>query len=169
MAAQLENAKSDKEAASKRTLQLVAVLAPAIAGVLGTFITVLPQLRDKDAAIGKLTEQLSQSRLQNSLVSDSQGKAAADAVRHLNITGTVLDSSGKPLGGAEVLLVPQNKPKHIGYTKADGSFKFPEMPDQRYRIVVRDAASGNVNVGDMDEDADYTDLKWATVRYSVGK
>lgn len=175
MAAQLEDAHPDRGAASRRTLQLITVLAPAVAGVLGTIITVIPQLRSKDAAIGNLlqkVERLEQRNIQNNLVSDSQGRAAADAARRLNIRGMLLDSSGRrPLGGMEVFLVPQNKPKLIGQTEPDGSFRFPDMPDQRYRIGVRDAA-GKITLGEMDEDNRQTTLTGAIpaiVKYQVEK
>ena len=159
MAAQLEDVQPDKGAASKRTLQIITVLVPAIAGILGTFITVLPQLRNKDAAIGNLEQQV--MALKSNLVPDSKGKAAADAAKRLNIMGMITDATGKPMGGAEVLLVPQNKPKHIGYTGKDGTFRFPDMPDERYRIVVREANSRNVNVGNMDEDLSEIPLEGA--------
>ena len=168
MAARIEETQPDKVAAPrKKTLQILTIVVPAVAGVLGTFITVLPQLRNKDVAIGDLQEQVSQ--LKSNLVTDSKGKPPAEASRRLQITGTVTDSSGKPVSWAEVYLVPQNKPKLIGHTEADGSFRFPDMPDQRYRIVVRDADSGKMNVGDIDEDMRVTNLKWAMVRYHVEK
>lgn len=175
MAAQLEGARPDKGAASRRTLQLITVLVPAIAGVLGTFITVLPQMRNKDFAIVELKQKLDrleQFKISNSLVSDSQGKAAADAAKRLNIKGTITDPSGqRALGGLEVFLVPQqNTPKFIGQTKPDGSFRFPDMPDQRYRIGVRNA--NGTTLGEMDTDNDETDLDGAVrakVRYQVEK
>ncbi len=170
MAAQIEDAQPDKGAAPKRTLQIITVLIPAIAGVLGTFITVLPQLRDKDVAIGDLKEQV--SALKSHLVADSKGKPPAEATKRLKITGTVVDSSGKPLSWAEVLVTPQSTPKLIGNTQADGSFSFPDMPDQRYRIVVRDSINGRISVGDLDVDRSETRLAGAigaVVKYQVEK
>lgn len=170
MAAQLEDAHPDKGVSSKRTLQIITVLVPAIAGVLGTFITVLPQLRSKDVAIGDLRQEVMQ--LKSNLVPDLKASTPAEAPRRLNIKGMLLDSSGqRPLGGVEVFLVPQNKPKLIGQTEPDGSFRFPDMPDQRYRIGVRDA-SGKITLGEMDEDNRQTTLTGAIpaiVRYHVEK
>lgn len=169
MATEINDAPADKEPASKWSPQVIAAILSLVGAVLVAFIGILPQLRSRDAAtIGKLEQQVSQLKL--NLVGDSK-QPPPEAPKPLQITGTVMDSSGKrPLGWAEVFLVPQDKPKHIGTTGPDGSFKFPDVPsNQRYRIVVRDSASGKMTVGDIDEDGNVTKLAGAIVTYRVEK
>lgn len=159
---------ADKDAAPKWSPQIIVAIVSVIGGVLGAFIGILPQLRSHDAnTIGRLEQQVSQLKL--NLRGDPKESPPPQTPK-LQITGTVMDASGKrPLGWAEVFLVPQDKPKHIGTTGPDGSFRFPDVPNQRYRIVVRDSVSGKMTVGDMDEDGHVTKLAGAIVTYRVEK
>ena len=168
MATEINDTGADKDAAPKWSPQIIIAIVSVIGGVLVAFIGVLPQLRSQDATtIGKLEQQVSQLKL--SLVGES--KTPPPPPRPLQITGTVMDSSGaRPLGWAEVFLVPQDKPKHIGTTGPDGSFTFPDVPsNQRYRIVVRDSATGKMTVGDIDEDGRVAKLAGVIVNYRVDK
>ena len=176
MAAQIKEAHPGGGVAAKRKPQIATALLSVVGTVLVAFIGVLPQLRNQDVAtITELQQQLAQLKLQSNLGSGSKDKTPAQTPKGLRITGTITDLSGaRPLSGAEVFLVPQSKPKHIGQTGADGSFRFPDLPpDRTYRIVVRDSNSGNITLGEIDEDNTEAQLKGAvtraTVRYRVEK
>lgn len=170
MAAHVEDAHPGGDAPLRKTPQVITALVSVVGTVLVAFIGVLPQLRNKDVTIGDLQQQVTQLKLQNNLVGDSKDKGPAAAAKRLLISGTVMDLTGKrPLGGTDVYLIPLSNPKLMATTDEAGGFKFKDIPDQRYWIVVRDSGSGSSSAGFIDEDNSEARFKGAVIKYRVEK
>jgi Carboxypeptidase regulatory-like domain len=161
MVAQVNDTNSRRRrAVSKKDIATVLISA-VVTVTLGLF-KVLPQLWDRDSQIKGLEVQVEKLTRQASAATDSKEKEPATPKRQF--TGTVLDSSGKPLGHAEVYLIPTGSQLTVT-TGDDGKFAFKDIPDQPYKIVVREpkngAAFGLIQEGDKNPDT----LGWATVEY----
>lgn len=173
MSTQIEDAPSRGDAASGRTQQVFTATVSVLGTVLVAFISILPQLRDKNVRIEDLqtkVAQLQQQQQQAVAVGDSRDKPPPATDKKLLISGTVVDLSGRlPLASADVYLIPLSNPKLMATTDEAGRFRFKDMPDQRYWIVVRDSASGSSSAGFIDEDNSEARFKGAIVRYRVEK
>jgi len=96
-----------------------------------------------------------------------QGKTPE--AHRLSIAGAALDSTTmQPLGWKDVFLIPSsNNPQLIGQTDGAGGFKFPDVPDQQYWIVVRDSESGTSGGGHIDQNHGEAKFNGTLIRYSV--
>jgi len=170
MAAQIEEVPPRGDALHKKAPQITTALVSVVGTVLVAFIGVLPQLRNKDVTIDELQQQVAQLRQQNGAVGDAKAKAPAATDKRLLISGTVLDLKGRsPLSATDVYLIPLSNPKLMATTDETGGFKFKDIPDQRYWIVVRDSGSGSSSAGFIDEDNSEARFKGAVIKYRVEK
>ena len=166
MVAQAKDAHPRRHPAPKRKQQMAAALISAAVTITVTFIGVLPKLWNKDSKIDDLEQQVAQLKQQAGAAGDSKEKGPA--AKRLLIGGMVLDLTGKrPLGRAEVYLIPLSNPKLMAKTDDTGGFKFKEIPDQPYWIVVRDPKRGSSSAGFIDEDNNEATFEGAVVKYRV--
>ena len=170
MAAQIKDAHPSGDALHKKAPQITTALVSVVGTVLVAFIGVLPQLRNKDVIIDELQGQVARLTLQTNPVGAPNGKAPAATDKRLLISGTVLDLKGRhPLSATDVYLIPLSNPKLMATTDETGGFKFKDIPDQRYWIVVRDSGSGSSSAGFIDEDNSEARFKGAVIKYRVEK
>ncbi len=171
MVAQADDVRPHGQDAPQKRQQIGTALISATVTIVAALIGVLPQMRDKDSKIDHLQQQVSQLKQQPPAADDLGDKGLTPPAKALAIAGNVLDLKTKlPLGGVDVFLIPLSNPKLMARTDKAGAFRFPNAPDQRYWIVVRDSKSGNSSAGFVDEDNDEATFETgAVIKYSVKK
>lgn len=171
MSVQPDSIRTDSQPTQNPKLLIITALISMVTTIGAAFLGVVPQMRDKHVSeISDLQQQLKVLRDQAIVLTGGGGHNAAPA-KKLLIGGTVMDSRmNRPLGQAEVYLIPMNKnPKLISKTNDSGEFTFSDMPDQQYWIVVRDTVRGQASAGLMDDDQTEAKFAGTLVKYRVQK
>jgi hypothetical protein len=156
------SASADNLPAQNPKTLIVTALITAITTITAAFVAIVPHMRSSDRGqIGELQQQIEQLKQANAVYGAKSNKT-------LNISGTVLGPKAEQmLGRPMVFLVPLSNPKLIAATTAAGQFRFNDVPDQQYWIIVRDQKLKISGDGLMDKDNLEVLLDAGLVRYKV--
>ena len=160
----------DNSVAQNPRMLIVTALITAVTTIGAAFLGVVPQLRSGDRGqISELQQQIVQ--LDEQIKQQLLGSKGTKGPKTMNIVGTVFAPNNEsPLSLAEIYLVPMQNPKLLSRTDENGEFKFPDVPDGQYYLIVHDTGhQKKTGISFIDKDGNYVKVDGAKVRYHVEK
>ncbi|HKS28883.1 MAG TPA: carboxypeptidase-like regulatory domain-containing protein [Pyrinomonadaceae bacterium] len=166
-AAKDSSEENPKEKSRSQKVVIGTALMTAITTIAVSFIGIVPQLRNSDAAtIQGLKQDLNQLVQK---VSASESKAPViTSDKKMNIQGKIRSEDGKrTLNGVEVYLLPEDNYRLTTKTDDSGVFNFQGIPAGQYSIIIRDSSGGRSGKGLLDETGEEVKVMGGVIKYRI--